>query len=59
MAAADRPGRWRACAFFVEKIGQDFLRVLGGNQSDRVRIATYPVNGPAGATIYHLLSIRR
>ena len=46
-------------AFFVEKIGQDFLRVLGGNQSDRVRIATYPVNGPVGATTYNLLSIRR
>jgi uncharacterized protein (TIGR02594 family) len=46
-------------AFFVEKLGTDFIRVLGGNQSDRVRIATYPVNGAVGATTYNLLSIRR
>ena len=46
-------------AFFVDKAGNDFVRVLGGNQGNRVRIATYPVNGAVGATTYNLLSIRR
>lgn len=46
-------------AFFVEMAGQDAIRVLGGNQGQRVRIATYPVNGVLDGTTYSLLSIRR
>ncbi|WP_311267803.1 TIGR02594 family protein [Sphingobium sp. WCS2017Hpa-17] len=45
--------------FFVEKIGSDIIRVLGGNQSNRVRISDYPVKGTLGAMKYTLLSIRR
>jgi uncharacterized protein (TIGR02594 family) len=46
-------------AFFVEMVGTDFIRVLGGNQSNRVCIATYPKNGTTGSMRYDLLSIRR
>ena len=46
-------------AFFVEKIGDGFIRVLGGNQSDRVRVSDYPVDGKLGDAQYTLLSIRR
>lgn len=35
------------------------LTILGGNQSDRVRISSYPKNGKLGSTSYKLLSIRR
>jgi uncharacterized protein (TIGR02594 family) len=35
------------------------IRVLGGNQSNRVSIAPYPKNGRLGTTRYSLLSIRR
>lgn len=35
------------------------IRLLGGNQGDRVSIATYPENGKKGAFTYRLLSIRR
>lgn len=45
--------------FFVEQVGADFIRVLGGNQGNRVRIATYPVDGETGGMRYKLLSIRR
>lgn len=40
-----------------EQAGQ--IRLLGGNQSDRVRISTYPKAGSRGSSYYHLLSIRR
>lgn len=46
-------------AFFVEMIGNDQIRVLGGNQQNSVCITTYPVNGAVGNTSYSLLSIRR
>lgn len=46
-------------AFFVEKIGNDVIRVLGGNQSNRVRVSDYPVKGKVGGMQYNLLSIRR
>ena len=45
-------------AFFVEDLGSS-IRVLGGNQSDSVCLATYPKAGMAGSTRYDLLSIRR
>jgi uncharacterized protein (TIGR02594 family) len=45
--------------FLVEKIGDNTIRVLGGNQSNRVRISDYPVKGSVGSTDYSLLSIRR
>ncbi|RJG52497.1 TIGR02594 family protein [Sphingobium terrigena] len=45
--------------FFVEKIGSDTIRVLGGNQSNRVRISDYPVKGTLAGMKYTLLSIRR
>lgn len=46
-------------AFFIEKVGDNFFRVLGGNQGNCVSIATYPINGKVGNTVYSLLSIRR
>lgn len=45
--------------FLVERLGDESIRVLGGNQSNRVRIATYPVAGDMGGMRYDLLSIRR
>lgn len=45
-------------AFLVEDLGDGF-RVLGGNQSNRVRISRYPRNGRLGDFHYRLLSIRR
>lgn len=70
VTAAPQPGdlvvwrrRWRTqdgghVAFFVEDLG-DRIKVLGGNQGNRVCYATYPKNGTAGETRYNLLSIRR
>ncbi|MEP9359534.1 TIGR02594 family protein [Sphingomonas sp. KR3-1] len=46
-------------AFFVEMVGDNAIRVLGGNQSNRVCIATYPKHGVLGSMTYDLLSIRR
>lgn len=46
-------------AFFVEQIGNDVIRVLGGNQGNRLKVADFPVNGVLGGTRYALLSIRR
>ncbi len=46
-------------AFFVETVGDGFIRVLGGNQGNAVRISTYPVRGEVNGTAYSLLSIRR
>lgn len=46
-------------AFFMEKIGDNVIRVLGGNQGNRVRVSDYPIDGEIGATKYTLLSIRR
>ena len=37
----------------------DGIQVLGGNQSDKVRIQRYPRNGPLAPYTYTLLSIRR
>ncbi|MCE3608297.1 TIGR02594 family protein [Massilia sp. P8910] len=45
--------------FFVEKINNDVIRVLGGNQGQRVKMSDYPVDGTLGSTKYTLLSIRR
>ena len=45
-------------AFFVDDLG-DAIRVLGGNQSNKVSITSYPKNGMVGSTRYTLLSIRR
>ena len=45
-------------AFFVDDLG-DSIRVLGGNQSNKVCITSYPKNGTAGSQRYDLLSIRR
>lgn len=45
--------------FFVDMVGTDTIRVLGGNQSNRVRISDYPVKGTMAGTTYTLLSIRR
>lgn len=39
--------------------GEGLIRVLGGNQGDRVSIATYPSNGAKGDYSYNLLSVRR
>lgn len=44
--------------FFVSELG-DQIKVLGGNQSDRVRYSNYPKDGPKGIYTYQLLSIRR
>jgi uncharacterized protein (TIGR02594 family) len=46
-------------AFFVEKVGDESIRVMGGNQSNRVRVSDYPIKGSLGGTRYTLLSIRR
>jgi uncharacterized protein (TIGR02594 family) len=46
-------------AFFVEMVGNNAIKVLGGNQSNRVTITTYPMSGTVGSTTYKLLSIRR
>ncbi len=35
------------------------IQILGGNQSDRIRISAYPRDGMMGDTHYKLLSIRR
>lgn len=45
-------------AFLVEDLGDGF-RVLGGNQSNRIKISRYPKNGRLGDFHYKLLSIRR
>ncbi|SFJ88407.1 TIGR02594 family protein [Sphingomonas sp. NFR04] len=45
--------------FFVGQDGKDRIRVLGGNQGNRVCITSYPVDGSVGQTKYKLLSIRR
>jgi uncharacterized protein (TIGR02594 family) len=46
-------------AFFVERVGSNTLRVLGGNQSNRVKISDYPIDGELAGMKYKLLSIRR
>lgn len=45
-------------AFFVEDLG-DHVKILGGNQSDRVRYSVYPKDGEMGGVPYRLLTIRR
>jgi uncharacterized protein (TIGR02594 family) len=45
-------------AFWVSDLG-DKISVLGGNQSNRIKISHYPKNGLMGANHYELLSIRR
>ena len=37
----------------------DHISVLGGNQSDRVRISSYPKDGMMGSSRFKLLAIRR
>jgi uncharacterized protein (TIGR02594 family) len=44
--------------FFMADLG-DSIRVLGGNQGNRVKIEDYPKDGKLGAFTYRLLSIRR
>ncbi|MCP4382761.1 MAG: TIGR02594 family protein [Hyphomicrobiales bacterium] len=45
-------------AFLRADLG-DHLAVLGGNQSDRVKVSNYPKDGPHGSFNYELLTIRR
>jgi uncharacterized protein (TIGR02594 family) len=45
-------------AFFVDA-DADSIRVLGGNQGNRVSITRFPRNGQSGSFRYDLLSIRR
>jgi uncharacterized protein (TIGR02594 family) len=52
----ERPGGH--VGFFISQ-DEDTIQVLGGNQGDRIRIASYPKNGVSGGTRYKLLSIRR
>jgi uncharacterized protein (TIGR02594 family) len=44
--------------FFIEDLG-DRIRVLGGNQGNRVSYAVFPKAGTIGSTRYDILSIRR
>ena len=48
----------RRSAFLVDQTDQS-LRVLGGNQSNKVCVQTYPRKGKFGSFSYELLSIRR
>lgn len=45
--------------FFVGNVGDGIIRVLGGNQSNRVCISDYPIKGTIAGMKYTLLSIRR
>lgn len=54
----ERVGKGGHVAFLVEDLG-DHVSILGGNQSDRVKISVYPKNGDLGSTTYKLRSIRR
>lgn len=44
---------------FIVSFDSSTITVLGGNQSDRVSIASYPREGSLGGQSYRLLSIRR
>lgn len=44
-------------AFLLDDLG-DKVRVLGGNQGNRVSITTYPKAGVSGGTRYRLLDLR-
>jgi uncharacterized protein (TIGR02594 family) len=44
--------------FFISDEG-DQIRILGGNQGNRISIRLFPKNGSLGSTDYKLLSIRR
>jgi uncharacterized protein (TIGR02594 family) len=44
--------------FYIADEG-DQIRILGGNQHNRISIGLYPKNGSLGSTRYKLLSIRR
>ncbi|MBL4645786.1 MAG: hypothetical protein COA52_16310 [Hyphomicrobiales bacterium] len=44
--------------FFVEDMGS-WVKVLGGNQGNRVKYSNYPKDGKLGNTPYKVLSIRR
>lgn len=46
-------------AFYVDAAGDNGIRVLGGNQSNSVRISVYPRSGMLDGSKYTLLSIRR
>lgn len=54
----ERVGLGGHVGFLVADLGDD-VTVLGGNQSNRVRISTYPKNGTLGGTRYVLRAIRR
>lgn len=56
--AAGNPATGGHVGFFVSA-NPTSITVLGGNQSARVSIATYPRNGTQGSQTYQLLSIRR
>lgn len=43
--------------FFLEDLGNK-VRILGGNQSNQVKVSTYPKSGTMGGTRYELLGYR-
>lgn len=52
-----RRGEGGHVGFLLEDLG-DRVRVLGGNQGNRVSIATFPKQGLVGGTRYRLLGLR-
>ena len=54
----ERVGQGGHVGFFVNDLGKQ-IAVLGGNQSNRVKISTYPKNGKLGSFTYKLRGIRR
>jgi len=54
----ERVGLGGHVGFVVEDL-PDFVKVLGGNQGNRLKISTYPKDGTLGTTRYKLRSIRR
>lgn len=58
IAVFERVGQGGHVGFVVEDL-PDHVKVLGGNQSDRVKISTYPKDGVLGSFTYKLRSFRR
>lgn len=58
IAVFERVGLGGHVGFVIEDL-PDHVRVLGGNQGNRVKISTYPKDGQLGSTQYKLRSIRR
>lgn len=54
-----RPGVNGGHVGFWRSEGADTVSVLGGNQSDRVKVTNYPKDGKLGSTKYKLVAIRR